>query len=106
MMFSKKGTPEYNEYYKMLQMGQSILRTKEVNDDLLLGLEKLVNSSDERVLEILLDQHEEACSFRTHRDFFYEEDLKSQDGELSMDEVIAINCFNRSYEREKCTRCL
>lgn len=101
MMFSQKGTPEYNEYYKMLQMSQSVSRTKEVNDDLLFGLEKLVNSSDEKFLEILLQQHEEACLLRSHRDYLYEQDLKSQDGELSSEEIVAINCFNRSYEREK-----
>ena len=57
MFFTKKGTFMYNEYYKMFQMSQSVFRTREVNDDLLLGLEN-------RIVYTIVDVVEERCKLK------------------------------------------
>ncbi len=101
VFFTKKGTPMYNEFYKLLQISQATFLEKRVNDDLLLGLELVMGSCEEKDFNILLGQHQEASVFRNHRDYLYEEDAKAKDGELPEGEIIAINCFNRSYQREK-----
>ena len=99
--FTRKDTPMYNEFYKMLQLSRSVFRVRQVNDDLLFGLETVMNSLDEEDLSILLSQHEEACRVRNNRDYMIREDAKSRNGVLSSGQITAINSFNRSFDREK-----
>ena len=101
MLLSKKGSPNYNDHYRSFQMIQSVFRDREVNDDLLKALEETMASQDEEDLRILFFQHEEACLLRKHRNYMYEEEIKAHAGILTGGEIAAINCFNRSYEREK-----
>lgn len=98
---TRKDTPMYNEFYKMFQLSRSVFRLRQVNDDLLFGLEWVLESLDERNLGILLSQHEEACRVRNNRDYMVREDAKSPDGVLSTGQIVAINSFNRSFEKEK-----
>lgn len=100
-ILTKKGTSANNEFYKLLQVSQATFLERKVNDDLLLGLETVMDSGDEEQLETLLKQHEEASAFRIHRDYLYQEDDIAGEGELTSGEITAINCVNRSYEREK-----
>lgn len=100
-LLTKKGSTSNNEFYKLLQVSQTPFLERRINNDLLLGLETVMNSGDEEQLDTLLKQHKEASEFRSHRDYLYEEDEIAEDGELTSSEIAAINCLNRSYQREK-----
>lgn len=96
-----KDSPQYNDYYKDYEVIRSLYRTKEVNDFLLQALTETMNSRSQDDFTVLLKMHQEAILMRNRRDYMYEETLKSSEGELTTSEIVAINTFNRSYEREK-----
>ena len=101
LMFTKEEDPKYQEYYKMHEISQGVFRSREVNDDLLLGLEKTMMTKDKDDLYVLLQQHQIACFLRNNRDYLQKESEKSSPECLSGGERTAINCFNRNYEKEK-----
>ena len=101
LFLSKKGTSSYHEFYKLLKVSQAPFLEKRVNDDLLYGLEIVMRYRDEEYLDILLRQHQEASVFRNHRDYLYQQDDLAKNGELPTGEIVAINCIERSYQREK-----
>lgn len=107
-MFSKIGfhigkldSKFYNECYKMREYINSIKMNADINNDLLLGLEKVGSGRDYKNLETLLNQHIVASSYREYKDLFYESYKKSENSIVSYDERIAINSLGRYYTREK-----
>lgn len=98
---SKMDTKLYNECYKMIQYIESIKMNNEINSDLLFGLEKVGSGRDYKELNILLKQHNEACTYREYKDMFFESYNKSGNSNITYEERIAINSFGRSYAKEK-----
>ena len=88
----------YNECYKMIEYINSIRMNIDINNDLLYGLEKVGEGRVYRDLDILIKQHNTACSFREYKDMFFESYKKNNNSDISYEERIAINSFGRSYE--------
>ena len=78
-----------------------IKKLKEINKDLLYGLEELKKNTEENDIDILLSQHKEACAFRDNKKAFEKAYEHSSNGIISSKERISMNTFNRAYEREK-----
>lgn len=91
----------YNECYKMVSFIDSIDKEKDINRDLLKGIELTDNSKSMTDLDILLKQHREACIFRDNQDSFYDAYNNSYSGFITESERGYINSMNRSYDREK-----
>jgi hypothetical protein len=98
---SKLDSKAYNECYKMMEYIESIKMNKDINEDLLKGLEIVGNGRDYKNLDILLKQHNEACTYREYKDMFFDSYKKSENSRISYEERIAINSFTRSYAKEK-----
>jgi len=64
-------------------------------------VEKVGEGRVYRDLDILIKQHNTACSFREYKDMFFEFYKKNNNSDISYEERIAINSFGRSYEKEK-----
>ena len=107
-MFSKIGcylskidSKTYNECFKMIRYIESIKMNKEINSDLMMGLEIVGRTRDYNNLNILLKQHMEASDYRDYKDMFFEEYKKSNNSHITYDEGIAIKSFGKAYIREK-----
>ena len=91
----------YNECMKMVEFIESIYMEQEINEDLLLGLDKIETERNETELDILLKQHREASVFRDNKDAFYTEYNNSKKGVISDSESAYMDSMDRSYIREK-----
>lgn len=91
----------HNECVKMLAFLESIKLEKEINLDLLDGLDRLDVEKSEIVLEILLRQHREAAIFRDNQDAFIDSYNKGQMGVMTTDDLLYMDCMDRAYNREK-----
>ena len=91
----------YNECIKMVEFIESIYMEQEINEDLLLGLDKVESERNETELDILLKQHREASVFRDNQDSFYDEYNDSKTGVITDSERAYMNSMDRSYIREK-----
>ena len=107
-MFSKIGihltkldSDAYNECYKMIEYINSIKMAKDINKDLIYGLEVVGSSRDYKDAKNLLRQHHAASNFRDNKDGFFDSYRKNENSRITYDERIAINSFNRFYSKEK-----
>ena len=91
----------YNECIKMIEFINSIEMEKEINSDLVDGLDKISNSRENIELSRLLKQHGEASIFRDNQDAYFEAYDYSEKGYISESERVYINTMYRSYIREK-----
>lgn len=91
----------YNECAKMLVFLDSIRIEKDINKDLLLGIELVENSRDVLDLSILLRQHREAVLFRDNQDAFLNLYEKGITGVMTKEELTCIESMDRCYIREK-----
>ena len=98
---SKLDSKLYNECYKMIEYIKSIKMNKDINSDLIHGLEKVGTGRDYKKLDILLKQHTVACTYREYKDMFYEYYKKSNNSNMSYEERISISAFHRQYKNEK-----
>ena len=102
LKFSSDNSYIYNECYKMVEFINSITMEKDINNDLVVGLNLVNNSNnDDTLLNELLQQHREALVFRDNQDCFYEAYEDSYKGHITESERGYINSMNRSYIREK-----
>lgn len=99
--FSIKDGHLYNECVKMIEFIDSISMEKDINNDLLCGLDIIKNSDNPTDLDILLKQHREAAIFRDNQDSYLEAYKNSYKGFITDSERAYINSMHRSYEREK-----
>ena len=91
----------YNECYKMIEYIKSIKMNNDINSDLFYGLELVGSDRVYKYLEVLIKQHNTACGFREYKDMFFESYKKSDNGKITYEERMAINSYNRLYEKEK-----
>ena len=91
----------YNESVKMLAFLESVKLEKEINADLIEGLERLEESKNELDLDILLKQHREAVIFRNNQDAFLDSYRDGQTGVMTSDELLYMDCMDRTFIREK-----
>ena len=98
---SKLDSKLYNECYKMIEYIKSIEMNKDINSDLIYGLEKVGTGRDYKNLDILLRQHTTACNYRESKDLFYENYKKNDGSNISYEERMAISAFTRQYKHEK-----
>ena len=98
---SKLDSRLYNECYKMIEYIKSINMNKDINSDLLYGLEQVGSKRDYKKLDILLKQHTTACNYRESKDLFYDNYKKNDGSNISYEERMAISSFNRHYNKEK-----
>lgn len=101
MFLFKKDGKAYNECYKMFEFIDSIDKDKEINLDLLYGLDEVNKRKDSSCLAVLLDQHREASLFRDKKDDYVMAYRDSYTGYISDSERSYINYMERSYLREK-----
>ena len=99
--FSIKDGHLYNECVKMIEFIDSISMEKDINNDLLCGLDIIKNSDNPTDLDILLKQHREAAIFRDNQDAYFDAYRDSYKGFITDSERAYINSMHRSYEREK-----
>ncbi len=97
----KKGGSTYNECAKMIAFIDFVRMEKEINKDLLIGLDIVEKDKQESELDILLNQHREASIFRDNQDSFCDSYTKAVTGEMTDSEMVLMNAIDRSYLREK-----
>jgi len=98
---SKLDSKAYNECYKMIEYINSIKMNKDINSDLLFGLEVVGSDRNYKQLDVLIKQHTTACGFREYKDMFFDSYKKNDNSNISYEERISINSFGRLYEKEK-----
>ena len=101
MRLSEEDSDAYNESYKMVQYIDSIKQADEIIMDLFHGLEVVSNTRRVEDLNILLKQHREAYRFREYKDRFYDSYSSNDRSDITPEERVSINSFNRFYEKEK-----
>jgi len=98
---AKKNQSLYYECYKMVQFVQSIQKGKEINVDLLNGIDYVMETSQESDLNILLQQYKEANIFRDNQDAYMKAYQDSISGEISVSERMYSHAFQNAYDREQ-----
>lgn len=101
MKLNKKHGYNYTIHYKTLEAITSFDKEKEINDDLLIGMEIVRDSNKEKDLESLLKQHREAYIFRENKEAYLREYIVSDAGILSPNERLYIHAYNYAYQNEK-----
>ena len=91
----------HNECVKMLAFLESIRLEKDINIDLVNGLERIENNKNETDLDVLLRQHREAVIFRNNQDAFIDSYKSGITGIMTSDEELYMDCMDRAYIREK-----
>lgn len=99
--FSIRDGHLYNECVKMIEFIDSISMEKDINKDLLNGLDIVSDSVNPTDLDILLKQHREAVIFRNNQDAYFDAYKDSYKGFITDSERVYINSMHRSYKREK-----
>ncbi|MBQ9019357.1 MAG: hypothetical protein IJ097_03530 [Bacilli bacterium] len=91
----------YNECYKMINFIESMQKEKDINVDLLNGINIVDSNKNMTDLDILLKQHREASIFRDNQNAYYAAYDSSFKGFVTESEKNYIYSMNRSYIREK-----
>ena len=91
----------HNECVKMLAFAESIKLEKDINLDLIDGIDRVNFSKNQMDLDILLKQHREATIFRDNQDAFIDSYRNGQVGVMTGDDMLYMDSMDRSYIREK-----
>ena len=91
----------HNECVKMLSFAESIKLEKDINLDLIDGIDRVNFSKNQIDLDILLKQHREATIFRDNQDAFIDSYRNGQVGVMTGDDMLYMDSMDRSYIREK-----
>ncbi len=91
----------HNECVKMLAFAESIKLEKDINLDLIDGIDRVNFSKNQIDLDILLKQHREATIFRDNQDAFIDSYRNGQVGVMTCDDMLYMDSMDRSYIREK-----
>ena len=91
----------HNECVMMLAFLESIRLEKDINIDLCNGIDRVEESKSKTDLDILLRQHREAVIFRDNQDAFLDSYKYGTNGVMTDDDLLYIDCMDRSYIREK-----
>ena len=91
----------HNECVKMLAFAESIKLEKDINLDLIDGIDRVNFSKNQVDLDILLKQHREATIFRDNQDAFIDSYRNGQVGVMTGDDMLYMDSMDRSYIREK-----
>ncbi len=98
---SRKDMPLYNECFKMIRFIDSIDQEIDINMDLVEGLDRVRRSGEDTNLNLLLQQHREAASFRSSKTSFIESYKVSDKSDITADERKYMAAMISSYNREK-----
>ena len=101
MKIAKKDGPLYNECYKITELISSFQKEKEINQDLLEGIQAVLHSLEEQELIDLLKQNQEANIFRENQRAYVDAYDNTTMGEISPNEKLYIHALNRAYQEEK-----
>lgn len=96
---SFKDSAFHNECEKMMHYLWGMKKEKSVNRDLVYGFGVVLDNHDERDLDILLRQHEEASTFRDLKGYYDQEYTNTTVGSISKLEKMYANSMKRSYQR-------
>jgi hypothetical protein len=91
----------HTECEKMMKFINSVIYEREINEELVNGLEMVENSRSESELSILINQHREAAIFRDNQDAFIDSYKESNTGSMSNQDIVNMNCMDRAYFRVK-----
>ena len=91
----------YNECFKMIRFIDSIDQEIDINMDLVDGLDRVRESGKDTNLNLLLQQHREAASFRDNKTSFIESYKVSDKSDITDDERKYMAAMISSYNREK-----
>ena len=97
----RKDMPLYNECFKMIRFIDSIDQEIDINMDLVEGLDRVRRSGEDTNLNLLLQQHREAASFRDNKTSFTESYKVSDKSDITDDERKYMAAMISSYNREK-----